>query len=64
MTATGAYDRHSHGDANAEIQRLALQARSKWGKEACALLWFGLQDGISVHKKGGCDESKRSAHHR
>ena len=53
MTASGSYDKHaSHRNVNAEIQRLAIQARSGWGKEARTLSWFGLQDGMSVLELG------------
>jgi SAM-dependent methyltransferase len=53
MTASGSYDMHaSHRDANAEIQRLAAQARSGWDKESRMLSWFGLTDGMSVLELG------------
>lgn len=53
MSASGSYDLHgSHRDANAEIQRLAAQARSGWEKEARMLAWFGLKDGMSVLELG------------
>ena len=52
MSTTGSYDRHSHRDDAAEIQRLASQARSGWGKEARKLIWFGLRDGMSVLEPG------------
>ena len=53
MTASGSYDvRASHRDANAEIQRLAVQARVGWEKEARTLSWFGLKDGMSLLEPG------------
>lgn len=52
MTTAGSYDRHSHRDDDAEIQRLAAQARSGWGKEARMLVWLGLRDGMSVLEPG------------
>jgi ubiquinone/menaquinone biosynthesis C-methylase UbiE len=53
MSATGSYDKHaSHRNAEAEIKRLASQARGGWGKEARTLGWFGLQDGMSVLELG------------
>ena len=36
----------------AEVKRLASQARGGWGKEARTLSWFGLQDGMSVLELG------------
>jgi len=53
MAASGSYDKHaSHRSVDAEIQRLAAQARSGWGKEARTLSWFGLKDGMSVLELG------------
>jgi ubiquinone/menaquinone biosynthesis C-methylase UbiE len=53
MSASGSYDvRASHRDANAEIQRLADQARLGWEKEARTLTWFGLKDGMSLIELG------------
>lgn len=53
MSATGSYDKHaSHRSAEAEIKRLASQARGGWGKEARTLSWFGLRDGMSVLELG------------
>lgn len=53
MTASGSYDiSESHRDVNAEIQRLAAQARLGWEKEARTLLWFGLKDGMSLIELG------------
>lgn len=53
MSASGSYDLHgSHRNAEAEIQRLASQARSGWQKEARGLGWFGLEDGMSVLELG------------
>lgn len=53
MADSGSYDLHaSHRDAAAEIQRLAAQAHSGWQKEARALAWFGLRDGMSVLELG------------
>lgn len=53
MTTSGSYDvRASHRDANAEIQRLAAQARLGWEKEARTLSWFGLKDGMSLLEPG------------
>lgn len=39
-------------DAQAEIERLAAQASSGWAKEARALAWLGLRDGMSVLELG------------
>jgi len=53
MTTSGSYDVHAaHRDANAEIQRLAAQARLGWEKEARTLSWFGLEDGMSLLEPG------------
>ena len=53
MTVPGSYDvSESHRDANAEIQRLAAQARLGWEKEARTLLWFGLKDRMSLIELG------------
>lgn len=53
MTNSGSYDvRRSHLDTEAEIQRLAVQARLGWEKEARTLSWFGLKDGMSVLELG------------
>jgi ubiquinone/menaquinone biosynthesis C-methylase UbiE len=53
MTASGSYDKHaSHRDLDAEIQRLAAQARLGWGKESRTLSWFGLKDGMSLLELG------------
>jgi ubiquinone/menaquinone biosynthesis C-methylase UbiE len=53
VAASGSYDLHaSHRDAQAEIQRLASQARSGWDKESRTLSWFGLKDGMSVLELG------------
>lgn len=52
MTASGSYDIQAHRSVNAEIQRLAAQARGGWGKEARTLAWFGLEDGMSVLELG------------
>ncbi|MCB0184196.1 MAG: class I SAM-dependent methyltransferase, partial [Caldilineaceae bacterium] len=53
MAAAGSYDLHnSHRSVDAEIRRLAAQARSGWVKEARVLSWFGLQDGMSVLEVG------------
>lgn len=53
MSASGSYNLHAaHRNVQAEIQRLASQARSGWGKEARTLSWFGLQDGMSVLELG------------
>ena len=38
----------THRSRDAEIQRLAAQARLGWAKEARTLSWFGLRDGMSV----------------
>ncbi len=53
MAASGSYDLHnSHRSVEAEVRRLAAQARSGWTKEARVLSWFGLQDGMSVLEVG------------
>ncbi len=53
MAAAGSYDLHNaHRSVDAEIRRLAAQARSGWAKEARVLAWFGLQDGMSVLEVG------------
>lgn len=53
MSATGSYDAHaSHRSLQAEVDRLAAQARSGWGKEARTLSWFGLRDGMSLLELG------------
>jgi SAM-dependent methyltransferase len=53
MSATGSYDAHaSHRNLQAEVDRLAAQARSGWGKEARTLSWFGLRDGMSLLELG------------
>lgn len=53
MTSTGSYDKqYSHRDTDAEIQRLAAQARQGWAKESRTLEWFGLRDGLSVLELG------------
>ncbi|MEZ4677038.1 MAG: methyltransferase domain-containing protein [Caldilineaceae bacterium] len=53
MAASGSYDLHnSHRSVDAEVRRLAAQARSGWTKEARVLAWFGLQDGMSVLEVG------------
>lgn len=53
MSASGSYDMHaSHRDADAEIQRLAAQARHGWDKEARTLTWFGVADGMAVLEPG------------
>jgi len=53
MTTSGSYDiRESHRDTNAEIERLAAQARLGWGKEAHTLSWFGLKNGMSLIELG------------
>lgn len=53
MTNSGSYDyRELHRDPNAEIQRLAAQARLGWEKEARFLSWFGLHDGMSLIELG------------
>ena len=53
MTTSGSYDvQESHRDANAEIQRLAAQARLGWEKEERTLSWFGLKDGMSLLELG------------
>lgn len=53
MTNSGSYDvRALHRNANAEIQRLAAQARLGWEKEARTLSWFGLEDGMSLLEPG------------
>jgi ubiquinone/menaquinone biosynthesis C-methylase UbiE len=53
MSAAGSYDLHnSHRSVDAEVRRLAAQARSGWAKEARMLSWFGLQDGMSVLEVG------------
>ncbi len=53
MTTSGSYNvRASHRDVNAEIERLAAQARLGWEKEARTLSWFGLKDGMSLLEPG------------
>ncbi len=53
MAASGSYDlQNSHRSVDAEVRRLAAQARSGWAKEARVLSWFGLQDGMSVLEVG------------
>lgn len=53
MSTSGSYDlQASHRDVNAEIQRLAAQARLGWEKEARTLSWFGLKDGMSLLELG------------
>ena len=53
MTTSGSYNvRESHRDANAEIQRLAAQARIGWEKEKRTLSWFGLKDEMSLLELG------------
>lgn len=53
MSASGSYNLHgSRRDTEAEIRRLGSQARSGWEKEARALAWFGLEDGMSVLEPG------------
>lgn len=53
MTDSGSYDLHaSHRSVDAEIQRLAAQAREGWSKEARTLSWLGLKDGMSVLELG------------
>ena len=53
MTNSGSYDfRKLHRDADAEIQRLAAQARLGWDKEARCLSRFGLKDGMSLIEPG------------
>jgi ubiquinone/menaquinone biosynthesis C-methylase UbiE len=53
MSATGSYDaRASHRTLQAEVDRLAAQAQSGWGKEARTLSWFGLRDGLSILELG------------
>ena len=53
MTKSGSYDyQKMNRDADAEIQRLAVQARMGWDKEARFLSWFGLHDGMSLIELG------------
>ena len=53
MTTSGSYDvRKPHRDANAEIQRLARQARLGWEEEARNLPWFGVKGGMSLIELG------------
>lgn len=53
MAASGSYDaQKSHRSVDAEMERLAAQARLGWGKEARTLAWFGLRDGMSVLELG------------
>lgn len=53
MTTSGSYNiGSSPHKISAEIRRLANQARSGWEKEARALAWFGLEDGMSVLEPG------------
>ncbi len=53
MSASGSYHLPtSHGEAQAEIERLAAQAHSGWDKESRTLSWFGLKDGMSVLELG------------
>ncbi|HMO60285.1 MAG TPA: methyltransferase domain-containing protein [Roseiflexaceae bacterium] len=52
MSDTGSYDKTSHRNINAEIERLAAQARLGWVKESRTLTWFGLRDGMSVLELG------------
>jgi ubiquinone/menaquinone biosynthesis C-methylase UbiE len=53
MSASGSYHLPaSQPDAQAEIERLATQARSGWDKESRVLSLFGLQDGSSVLEPG------------
>lgn len=53
MTTSGSYDvQQSHRSVDAEMQRLASQARSGWEKEARTLSWLGLRDGMSVLEVG------------
>lgn len=53
MSASGSYNLPaSQPAAQAEIERLAAQARSGWDKESRTLSWFGLQDGLSVLELG------------
>lgn len=53
MISKSSYDvQASHRDANAEIQRLAAQARLGWDKESRTLSWFGLQDGMTLLEPG------------
>ncbi len=49
----GSYNvNRSHRGRDAEVQRLAAQARLGWKKEARTLAWFGLEDGMSVLELG------------
>lgn len=53
MTDSGSYNLPaSAGDVATEIERLAAQARLGWDKEARALSWFGLRDGMAVLELG------------
>lgn len=53
MADSGSYDvRRAHRSVDAELRRLASQARSGWEKEARALLWFGVRDGQRVIELG------------
>lgn len=53
MSASGSYNLPaSRRDAQAEIDRLASQARSDWDRESRTLSWFGLNDGMSVLELG------------
>jgi SAM-dependent methyltransferase len=53
MNSSGSYNvREQHRDTQAEIERLAAQARLGWPKEARTLAWFGLQDGLSLLEAG------------
>ena len=53
MSTTGSYHLPvSEQAVQAEIKRLASQARLGWEKEARALAWFGLHDGMAVLEPG------------
>jgi ubiquinone/menaquinone biosynthesis C-methylase UbiE len=53
VSTEGSYRaKQSHRSLDAEVQRLAAQARLGWPKEARTLTWFGLRDGMSVLELG------------
>lgn len=53
MTTSNSYNKHaSHRSVDAEIERLAAQARLGWEKEARTLGWFGVTDGMRILELG------------
>ena len=58
MKDSGSYDAgRSHRDFESEMGRLRTQALLSWEKEARALGWYGLQDGMSVLELGSGSSS-------